>query len=102
MRRTLTPEDAIALRPVPPDIGDFSLVLGGPLFQLFQRTHLSGAGLDLLWRRVIFISLLCWLPLVALSTMGGHLVDGTTAVPFFLDLEVQIRFLVAVPLLVGA
>ena len=30
---------------------DFSLVLGGPLFQLFRRAHLSGDALELMHRR---------------------------------------------------
>jgi len=36
---------------------DFSLVLGGPLSQLFRRTHLSGNVLELLVRRMIVRSL---------------------------------------------
>ena len=32
---------------------DFSLVLGGAIFQLFRRSHLSGGGLELLHRRII-------------------------------------------------
>jgi hypothetical protein len=32
---------------------DFSLVLGGPLFQLFRRAHLSGDGLELVRRRIL-------------------------------------------------
>lgn len=81
---------------------DFSLVLGGPLYQLLQATRLSGEALDLLWRRIIFISLLCWLPLFLLSALRGQLLGGPAAVPFLLDVEVHVRFLVAVPLLVGA
>jgi hypothetical protein len=37
---------------------DFSLVLGGPLFQLLRRAHLSGDALELLGRRILVISLL--------------------------------------------
>ena len=36
---------------------DFSLVLGGPIFQLFRRSHLSGDGLELLHRRLLIITL---------------------------------------------
>ena len=86
----------------PSSADDFSLVLGGPLFQLLRATRLSGEALDLLWRRLIFISLLCWLPLLVLSALGGQLWSGPSSVPFLLDVEVHIRFLVAVPLLVGA
>ena len=36
---------------------DFSLVLGGPLYQLWRRTGLAGNTLELLRRRIIVISL---------------------------------------------
>ena len=81
---------------------DFSLVLGGPLYQLFRRTHLSGDALDLVQRRIVVIALLAWLPLAVLSALGGRLLPGTTSVPFLLDVEVHIRYLLAVPLLVAA
>jgi hypothetical protein len=41
---------------------DFSLVLGGPLFQLLLRAHLSGNALELLHRRILAILLIPWLP----------------------------------------
>lgn len=81
---------------------DFSLVLGGPLFQLFRRCHLSGDGLELLRRRVLIIPLFAWLPLLVLSALEGHLLGGSIAVPFLLDAEVHVRFLVALPLLIVA
>ncbi len=81
---------------------EFSLVLGGPLYQLFRRTHLSGDALDLVQRRIVVIALLAWLPLAVLSGLGGRLLPGTTTVPFLLDVEVHIRYLLAVPLLVAA
>ena len=67
------------LETAPSSADDFSLVLGGPLFQLLRATRLSGDSLDLLWRRLIFISLLCWLPLLVLSALGGHLLGGSPA-----------------------
>jgi hypothetical protein len=80
---------------------DFSLVLGGPLFQLLRRAHLSDDALMLVRQRIVVISLLVWLPLLALSTLEGQVLGGST-VPFLLDLEVHIRFLVAMPLLIAA
>jgi hypothetical protein len=81
---------------------DFSLVLGGPLFQLLRRSHLSDDALELLRRRVIIITLLAWLPLLVLSALEGHALGGSVAVPFLLDIDVHIRFLVALPLLIVA
>ena len=81
---------------------DFSLVLGGPLYQLLRRAHLSDDALSLQRRRVIVLALLAWLPLLVLSAAGGRLMTGSTAVPFIMDVEVHVRFLLAMPLLVYA
>ncbi len=82
--------------------GDFSLVLGGPIFQLLRRSHLTDDALGLLGHRIVVISLFCWLPLLVLSTLEGKLLAGSTTVPFLLDMEVHVRFLAATPLLIGA
>ena len=84
------------------DPGNFSLVLGGPLFQLLRRGHLSGDALQAAQKRSIVLALLAWLPLLALSTVEGHLLGGGLAVPFLLDIDVHVRFLVALPLLIVA
>ncbi|HSB06160.1 MAG TPA: hypothetical protein VLK23_13300 [Thermodesulfobacteriota bacterium] len=81
---------------------DFSLVLGGPLFQLLRRSHLSGDALELLRQRVLVISMLAWLPLLVLSALEGQALGGNAAVPFLLDLEVHIKFLMVLPLLIIA
>ena len=84
----------------PPD-EDFSLVLGGPLYQLLRRTRLSDDVLELQRRRVIVLSALTWLPLLFLTAVGGHLLGGVQ-LPFLYDVEVHARFLLALPLLVVA
>ena len=84
------------------DAENFSLVLGGPLYQLLRRAHLSDDALHMVRQRVVVIALIAWLPLFVLSALEGHLVAGSIAVPFLLDLEVHIRFLAVVPLLIVA
>jgi hypothetical protein len=84
------------------ELPDFSLVLGGPLFQLFRKAHLTDDALQLMRRRIVIISLLAWLPLLALSALEGQLLGGRVAVPFLLDVEVHIKFLLAIPLLIAA
>lgn len=81
---------------------DFSLVLGGPLFQLYRRMHLSGDALELQRRRVLVITLFAWLPLLFLSVLGGHALGGDIRIPFLRDIEAHIRFLVALPALIIA
>ena len=82
----------------PPDL---SLVLGGPLFQIFRRAHLSGPTLELLQRRVLSISLFAWLPLAILTAIEGHL-RGGQSLTFAGDIESHVRFLVALPLFLAA
>ncbi len=84
------------------DSPDFSLVLGGPIFQLLRRSHLSDDALGLLKQRIIVISFFCWLPLLMLSALEGKLTGGIVAVPFLLDVEVHVRFLIVIPLLIAA
>src|SRR5262245_18293770 len=81
---------------------DFSPVLGGPLYQLFRRAHLSGDTLELLHRRILVFWLITWLPLLFLSLVGGRALGNAIKIPFLRDIEVQVRFLVALPVLIGA
>jgi len=81
---------------------DFSLVLGGPLFQLLRRAHLTGEALELLNQRILVVSMFAWLPLLVLSVLEGTALAGSAAVPFLLDVEVHIKFLGVVPLLIVA
>jgi hypothetical protein len=96
-------QQGLELRTAPTaDLPDFSLVLGGPLFQLFRRTHLSGDALELLFRRVLVLSLFAWLPLLLLSILEGHAFGGAIKIPFLYDVEAHARFLVALPALIIA
>ena len=81
---------------------DFSLVLGGPLFQLLRRAHLADDALMLARRRVVVISLIAWLPLLAFAALAGVLLGGDVAVPFLMDVDVHVKFLVVMPLLIAA
>jgi hypothetical protein len=80
---------------------DFSLVLGGPVFQLFRRSHLAGDHLELLHRRISIITVIAWLPLLILATFGPP-PASIKGISFFHDVEVHVRFLVALPILIGA
>jgi hypothetical protein len=81
---------------------DFSLVLGGPFFQLLKRVHLTGNALELIKKRIIIISMIAWFPLFLFSMLKRQAWGEGTNLPFIEDIEVHIRFLVAVPLLVLA
>jgi hypothetical protein len=88
-----------AAQPAP--LTDFSLVLGGPLYQLWRRTHLTGDALELLHRRIIVLTVLAWVPLLVLSALQGYTWTGVT-LPFLYDVELHTRLLLAMPLLILA
>jgi hypothetical protein len=97
------PQERAAGQTSAPDIGqDFSLVRGGPLYQLLRRMHISGEAPELVRRRILIALSIVWLPLLALSSLEGQAWGGKPAVPFLWDVEANVRFLVAVPLLIVA
>jgi len=81
---------------------DFSLILGGPLYQLWRRTSLAGDALQLLHRRILWMVLLSWPPLLLLSVVEGRAWTGSVQLPFLHDVELHVRMLVALPLLIVA
>ena len=85
--------------PIPQEPADFSLIMGGPLYQMLRRAHLSGSAMELLRRRIVVIVLFVWLPLLVLSAFEGHLF-GTPTLSFLRDIEVHVRLLVALPALI--
>jgi hypothetical protein len=88
--------------PVLQETPDFSLVLGGPLYQLYLRACILQPELGLLGRRVVVITLFAWLPLLLLSALGGSLLGGDVKVDFLHDIEAHVRFLIALPVLIAA
>ncbi len=83
-------------------VHDFSLLLGGPFFQLLLRSGAIRPTFDLLVRRVLVLALVPWLPLLVLTLVAGTALGDAVSVPFLKDIEVHARFLVAIPLLVVA
>lgn len=79
---------------------DFSLVQGGPLFQLLLRARLIRQPTDLLGRRILVITLIVWLPLLVLTCISGSALGGT-GVPFLMDTDAQVRCLLFTPLLIA-
>jgi len=80
---------------------DFSLVLGGPLYQIYRRSRLLQPPIELVNRRIVAIILVTWLPLLLLTAIAGTTTGGVK-VPFLYDLDAHIRLLLALPLLVWA
>jgi hypothetical protein len=81
---------------------DFSLVLGGPLYQLLVRARLSGSALELLHRRMFVLVTVAWMPLLVLSLLDGVAVGNAVSVPFLFDVDSHVRFLLSLPILIAA
>lgn len=88
--------------PRSPAPADFSPFEGGGLFRLLRLVGLSGDAPGQVRRRVITIVLVAWLPLAVLAAAEGSLYGDSISVPFLLDAEAHIRFLVVLPLLILA
>jgi hypothetical protein len=83
------------------ELYDFSLVLGDPVFRFFRKLRLCGDHLELLHRRLITVTSIAWVPLLLLDSLGSH-AASTGQLSFLHDVEVQVRFLIALPVLIGA
>lgn len=81
---------------------DFSLVVGGPLYQLLRRAHLTDDDLGLVHRRIVVSILLTWAPLLVLSAIEGNLLGPTPKLPFVEDSGFHVRLLIVIPLLILA
>lgn len=81
---------------------EFSLVLGGPLYQLWKKARLDDDAGRLVRRRVAVIVLLAWLPLLLLALAEGHAWGRGATLSFLEDIGMHARLLLALPLLVVA
>jgi hypothetical protein len=80
---------------------DFSLVFGGPLYQLLVRSGLIKPPFGRLSSRILVLTGVAWLPLILLTILGGRFAQGVP-VPFIRDFEVHARLLFSLPMLVLA
>jgi hypothetical protein len=85
---------------------EFTLSGGGPAYSLFRRMF-RGLGLFAdakkpLIHATILIVALTWLPLAILCILEGTAWGNTVTTPFFRDISVAARFLVALPIFIVA
>lgn len=85
-----------------PVVDGFSLVQGGPIYRFQVAIHMAMPDRPGVLRRALLLMLAAWLPLLLLSLAQGLAFGTKVQVPFFYDYAVNIRFLVALPLLIVA
>ena len=81
---------------------EFSIVVGGPVYDLLRRFHLVRQTLPNVWRRIIVLLAMMWLPLLLLCLRDGVAFGHQVRIPFLYDLAMYGRFLVGLPLLLYA
>jgi len=79
---------------------NFSLARGGPLYRLQLRLGAAEEDCVQVLRRALGVSLLTWLPLLLLSAAQGLAFGKHVPIPFVQDFAVNVRFLIALPLLI--
>jgi hypothetical protein len=80
----------------------FSLTQGGPLYRLLLRFGRAQQERARVLRRALFAMVVAWLPLLVLSTIQGSAYGKQLQIPFLHDFAVNVRFLVALPILILA
>ena len=81
---------------------NFSITKGGPLHWLLLLVGHAGDDRRLVLRRALAAVLIAWFPLLLLSLIQGLAWGRKIEIPFLRDLAVNVRFLVAVPILIVA
>jgi hypothetical protein len=77
---------------------DFSPMVGGPLHGFYLRTRLCRRPLELAPRRAAILALVSWLPLLVLTVGAGTAIGESVTPTFLLDIGVQVRLLLVLPL----
>jgi|HubBroStandDraft_6_1064221.scaffolds.fasta_scaffold31578_1 hypothetical protein len=82
----------------------FSLTQGGPFYRLRLRLRFGQPQEERtqVFRRALFAIVVTWLPLLVLSIIQGLAYGNRLRIPFLHDFAVNIRFLVALPILILA
>jgi hypothetical protein len=80
----------------------FSITRGGPFHRLLIRLFRDEPEHERVVRRAVFATALAWLPLFLLSAAQGSAFDQSAKITFVRDFAVNVRFLVALPILILA
>jgi hypothetical protein len=81
---------------------NFSFTRGGPLHWLIVRLGQGRDERHLVVRRALLAVLITWLPLFVLSLIQGQTLGQGIKIPFLRDFAVNVRFLIALPILILA
>jgi len=83
-------------------VKDFSIVVGGPVYNLLLRLHLIRQAVPNMRRRFIALLAVIWLPALLFSLREGMAFGHSVRIPFLYDFAMYGRFLLGLPLLLFA
>ncbi|HTS57674.1 MAG TPA: hypothetical protein VMH03_09005 [Terriglobales bacterium] len=83
-------------------VRNFSIVMGGPLYDWLLRKGALRFVLPNLARRIVILVALTWLPLLLLSLKDGVAFGNQVRIPLLYDVSMYARFLLCLPLLLLA
>jgi len=83
-------------------VRNFSIVVGGPVYDLLLHFHLVRQTLPNVWRRIVALLVITWLPLLLLSLREGLAFGHQVRIPFLYDCATYGRLLIGLPLLLYA
>jgi hypothetical protein len=81
---------------------NFSLTRGGPFYRLQVRWGRREGEHERVILRALLATIVAWLPMLILSLVQGLAFGSQVKVPFLHDIGVNVRFLVALPILILA
>src|SRR5512136_779949 len=84
-----------------PLVEQFSLIQGGPIYRIQSWLGLAMPDRRHVIMRAALLAAIAWLPLLVFSALQGHAIGGVR-IPFLRDFAVNIRLLIAFPVLVAA
>ena len=83
-------------------VRNFSIVVGGPVYDFLLRLGVVRFGLPNVFRRIVALIAITWLPLLLLSLNAGLAFGHEVRIPFLYDFSMYGRFLLGLPLLILA
>jgi len=83
-------------------VKNFSIVVGGPVYNLLLRFHLIRQTVPNMRRRFAALLVVIWLPLLVLSLREGMAFGHNVRIPFLYDFAMYGRFLLGLPILLFA
>ena len=85
-----------------PIVDHFSLFHGGPIYHFQSFIGLATPDCSRVLQRALLAILLTWLPPLILSAIQGQAFGTQVRIPFLSDYATNVRFLIALPLLILA